>query len=120
MLQVLSKMRIKWSTVHALFSQFNGRPNARGGYDWKFNKEEWVNTLKVLNIGMSQTAIAQTFEALDDGSGWVEFQNVQEVFLSLSLSPPPSLPLFARPPLHLLPFARAHFFPARALCICGD
>jgi hypothetical protein len=29
--EVLSKMRIKWSTVHAQFSQFNGRPNARGG-----------------------------------------------------------------------------------------
>ena len=33
-------MRIKWSTVHAQFSQFNGRPNARGGYDWKFNKAD--------------------------------------------------------------------------------
>lgn len=29
--EVLSKMRIKWSTVHAQFSKFNGRPNARGG-----------------------------------------------------------------------------------------
>jgi hypothetical protein len=95
--------------VHAQFSQFNGRPNARGGYDWKFNKAEWVNTLKVLNIGESETSIAQTFEALDDGNGWVEFHTVQEVFFSfsLSLSPPPS----ARP-LPLLPIARAFFLPS--------
>ena len=84
-------MRIKWSTVHAQFSQFNGRPNARGGYDWKFNKAEWVNTLKVLNIGESETSIAQTFEALDDGNGWVEFHTVQEVFFSFSLSLSPSV-----------------------------
>jgi hypothetical protein len=81
MVQVLFKMRIKWSTVHAQFSQFNSRPNARGGYDWKFNKEEWVNTLKVLNMGLSEAWLAQTFEALDDGSGWVEFPQVQEVFM---------------------------------------
>ena len=77
--------------MHAQFSQFNGRPNARGGYDWKFNKAEWVNTLKVLNIGESETSIAQTFEALDDGNGWVEFHTVQEGFFSFSLSLSPSV-----------------------------
>ena len=81
MVQVLLKMRIKWSTVHAQFSRFNSRPSARGGFDWKFNKEEWVNTIKVLNMGLSEAWIAQTFEALDDGSGWVEFTHVQEVLL---------------------------------------
>ena len=78
--QVLSKMCCKWSTVHAQFSQFNGRPNARGGYDWNFNKQEWVNTLKVLNLGLTESATGLTFDALDDtGSGWVTFENVQEV-----------------------------------------
>ena len=119
MQQVLSKMRIKWSTVHAQFSQFNGRPNARGGYDWKFNKEEWVNTLKVLNIGVSETSIAQTFEVLNDGSGWVEFQTVQEVVLSrLFLSPPPQPFRSPSPP----PFpSRASLpFPSTCTVYCGD
>ena len=74
-------MRIKWSTVHAQFSQFNGRPNTRGGFDWNFNRHEWLQTLKILNMGVSEQQIHEVFDFLDNGTGLVDFQLVQEVLL---------------------------------------
>ena len=43
-------------------------------------EDVFYGTLKVLNLGLTESATGLTFDALDDtGSGWVTFENVQEV-----------------------------------------
>jgi hypothetical protein len=48
---VLTKLRAKWGTVYSTFQKFSGRRSDDGGFDWYFDRKEWLTTLRLLNTG---------------------------------------------------------------------
>jgi len=51
---VLTKLRAKWGTVYSTFQKFSGRRSDDGGFDWYFDRKEWLTTLRLLNTGEAQ------------------------------------------------------------------
>mmetsp|Transcript_16887 Transcript_16887/g.26167 ORF Transcript_16887/g.26167 Transcript_16887/m.26167 type:complete len:304 (+) Transcript_16887:145-1056(+) len=89
---LLRKLKAKWQTVHSVFSKFAGRPNEYGGFDWAFDKEQWSNSLRILNLGVSESEIEASFDIIDaDASGLITFDELQEAMRAvghqISLSP---------------------------------
>lgn len=89
---VLGKLRAKWETVYSTFQKFSGRKSEEGGYDWYFDRREWLTTLRLLNTGLPDEMIMAAFDALENGDGRLTFDELQGAMRDTNPSSPQSPP----------------------------